>query len=275
MVALLGPIFAAAGRRRRQELHLTDEVCERGLAAIATVLAGSPPLARAELVARIAEQGVRIDPATQAPAHLFGYAAMRGLICRGPELPGPSYVLLDEWLGTPAGPVLDPDTAVAELAGRYLAGHGPATARDFAAWSGLPIGRARTGFGLVAADHTEVSVAGEPAYLPSTVDPDAPAEPVVRLLGQFDEYLLGFGSRDFTLDPAYAKRIQAGGGIITPAVLVDGRVAGTWRVDRKAGSLRVRVEPFTALPRGTNGRLAAEVTDIGRFLGGPATLVSG
>jgi hypothetical protein len=48
----------------------------------------------------------------------------------------------------------------------------------------------------------------------------------VRLIGQFDEYLLGYRSRDLILSPKFAKRIQAGGGFVQPAVLVDGYVAG-------------------------------------------------
>jgi hypothetical protein len=101
----------------------------------------------------------------------------------------------------------------------------------------------------------------------------SPAGPVVRLLGRFDDYLLGWRDRALILDPAFARRIQAGGGWIHPAVVADGRVAGTWRARRTGDRLEVTVEPFAGrLPRGTRPALEAETADLGRFLGVEASL---
>jgi hypothetical protein len=274
LVALLGPTFAAADRRRRLQLGLDDDLCERALAALPAVLAGGP-LARAELVGALAAKGVPIDPDGQAPAHLVAYAALRGLVCRGPDLRGDqaSYVLLEDWVGADRmRPPRDPDDALAELARRYLGGHGPAAPEDLAAWSGLPAGRARRAFELVAGELRPVELASPlwaPAGAPAV---RRPAAPVVRLLGRFDEYLLGWRGRDLILDPGYARRIQAGGGWIRPAVVVDGRVAGTWRARRAGGRLEVTVEPFGRLPSGSRPELEAEVADLGRFLGVEARL---
>jgi Winged helix DNA-binding domain len=276
LVALLGPGFAAGNRRRRLQLGLDDATCERALAALPAVLAGGP-LSRADLVAGLAAEGVEIAPKGQAPAHLVGYAAMRGLICRGPDLDGdePSYVLLDEWAR--AGRALGPDDALAELARRYLGGHGPATPEDLAAWSGLGLGRARRAFEVVAGELDEVELDGRPLWAPAgaTAGPpeDRPGGPVVRLLGRFDDYLLGWRSRDLVLAPAFAGRIHAGGGWIHPALVVDGRVAGTWRARRAGDRLELTVEPFGGrLPRGARPALEAEAADVGRFLAAEAVL---
>jgi hypothetical protein len=94
----------------------------------------------------------------------------------------------------------------------------------------------------------------------------------VRLLGRFDDYLLGWRGRDLILDPRHARRIQAGGGWIHPAVVVDGRVVGTWRARRAGDRLEVSVEPFGRLPAGSRPGLEAEVADLGRFLGVEARL---
>jgi winged helix DNA-binding protein len=273
LVALLGPVFAAAGRRRRLQLGLDDAVCRRAMAALPEVLAGGP-LSRAELVGRLAAEGVRIDPRGQAPAHLVAFAALSGLLCRGPDLDGDeaSYVLLEDWVG--AGPSRDPEDALAELARRYLGGHGPAAPEDLAAWSGLPAGRARRAFELVAGELREVDLAGRRLWALA----GAPAtrarsgRPPVRLLGRFDDYLLGWRDRELVLDPRFARRIQAGGGWVHPAVVVDGRVAGTWRARRAAGRLDLTVEPFGRLPAGTRPGLEAEAADLGRFLGLETTL---
>lgn len=266
IVGLLGPHVERTYRRRREQLGLDDDTCRRGLAAITTVLCGSRPLTRAELLAAIATEGVVIDPTDQAPAHLVLHAATRGLVCRGPEVgrDEPTYVLLDEWV--PPAPALDRDDALALLARRYLAGHGPAGAADLARWSGLPAGDARRALTLIAAELIELDVAGTSLVALASSDLEPPTDIPHRLLGRFDGYLLGYRSRDLILDTAYAKRILDGG-TIQAAVVVAGRIVGTWRLERRAKANVLEVAPFTTLPRGCRAALRAEAQDVGRFLG--------
>jgi hypothetical protein len=190
---------------------------------------------------------VHVDAATQAAPHLMLYAATSGLIARRAD---DTYALLAEELrGVRANRPAQP---VAELARRYLAAYAPAGAADFAAWSGLPIGMARD---VVEPAPKRPGRSG------------GPGEP--KLLGHWDGLLLGYRRRDLHLDPAHARAVQAGGGILRPIVLVDGRVAGTWRLDRGV----VTVEPFgrrpleSTLDVSVEASLTAEVADIGRFLG--------
>jgi hypothetical protein len=301
LIGLLGPIFAAKGRPRRLALGLDDALCEQALAVLRDVLAAGGPQTRAALAARLP-----IDRDGQAPAHLVAYAALRGVICRGSPVPGgrePTYVLLEDWLGGAPAPV-EEDDALARLARRYLAGHGPATARDLAAWSGIGLRRARRGFELIASELRqegeggglllseggggELREAGEAGAtvrsagtgdelhvdtdgrsLPAAAEPPSTrpsAGPQVALLGHFDPYLLGYASRDLVLDPRHAKRIQAGGGFIAPAVLLDGRVVGTWRRDRDEW-----LEPFEPLSDGVLAALERERGDAVRFLAAPSS----
>jgi hypothetical protein len=265
VVGLLGPYFAKGLFGRRRQLGLDEETTERGVRAVAAVLSGSRPLTRAELVARIAEHGVVIDPRTQAVPHLLGYAAMTGVICRGPglERDEPSYVLTREWLGEQ--PVIAEEEALTRLAARYLAGYGPAAAEDFAAWSGLPLGKARQGFGGLELE--PVTAAGEPAFvLAGTELPATARKPEVRLLGHFDAYLLGYRGRALAVPDGFEHRIRAGGGMIMPAVLVDGLAVGTWRQVRRKDGLRVIFEPFGAVADRVLPGLQDEVTDLGRFV---------
>lgn len=238
IVALLGPRFAHGLRGRRSRLGLDDDLSTRGAEVIAE--AARKPRSRAELVETLRTEGIDLDPRTQAPAHLIAYAAMTGLIQRGPDRGDdePTYVRLGDL------PAVDEPKALTRLAERYLAGHAPATAEDFAAWSGLPLGKARAGF-----------KDAEP--------PPAPTDPgrTVRLVGHFDAYLLGY--RDRPVPAGHARKLQAGGGFVMPAVIVDGKAVATWR--RARG--KVEVEPFGALPRGAADAVEAEIADIARFLG--------
>jgi hypothetical protein len=234
----VGAYFLARQAPRRRQLGLPDAACERGAGQLAAIL--TEPRTRAEIVER-----VDLDLHGQAAPYFLSYAALSGLICRGPERGAePTYVL--------AHPVDNGD----ELALRYLRGHGPSHPRDLAAWSGLPLTRSRTAFdtvrdllretkdGFVVADAAE----GEATE--------------VRLLGHFDAYLLGY--RDRPVPPEHAKAIQSGGGFVMPAISVGGRIVGTWR--RVSTQDRIEVTQFTTVPAG----LDAEVADLDRFLGRPS-----
>ena len=275
MTGLFGPVFAHRDRRRRLQLGLGDELCQRALTALASILAASPPLTRAELISELAVAGIEIDPRTQQPPHLLGYAAAQGLICRGPDRPGdePTYALLDDW--APDAPALSRDDALAELARRYLGGYGPAGRPDFGTWSGLPAADTRRAWELIAAETVPVTAAGaELAALAGAPLAGAPLAGTLlapRLLGHFDPLLMGYQDRALILDPVHARSIQAGGGFIQPTVLAGGRVAGTWRLNRGPSRARLVVEPFTALTGATRDALAAEAADVGRYLGTDVT----
>ncbi len=266
MLGLLGPVFAAAGRRRRLALGLDDELCERALVALRAILAEEGPLTRAQLVERLAQRGVAIDAAGQAPAHLVLLAALRGVVCRIGPPEQPRYTLLDDWLGAPPR-ALDEDAALAELTRRHLAAHGPATPADLAAWSGAGLRRARRGFELIAGELRELTSAAGPAWTLAGAARPARSRPRPALLGHFDPYLLGWASRDAVLDARFARRIQAGGGFIAPALLVDGRVAGSWRREQRGARLDVTLEPFAPLADEVLGALEREAAGVARFLG--------
>ncbi|MGW3244531.1 winged helix DNA-binding domain-containing protein [Streptomyces sp. NPDC001070] len=270
MNALLGPRYTAAARGRRAQLGLDGATLARALPALETVLAGRPPMPRDELVARLGEHGVRLDPRSQAPAHLLLYAAGAGLVCRGPEAAGDTstYVLREEWLAGVEGPDLDGDDALAELAVRHARAYGPVTEADLARWSGLPLGQARRGVTAAGSRLTTVAGPGGPMLVAAGTAPPPPAGPFVRLTGHFDPYLLGYRDRDLLLPPAAAPRIATGGGLLMPCVLADGLVVGTWRHAWHGGCLELRVEAFGDAPDdAVREGIAAEVADIGRFLG--------
>ena len=239
-LTVVGPMNLRADRRRREQLGLTDELCARAMDALPKILAGGRALTRAEIVAELAGHGIALELKSQQPPHLLAFAANSALICRGPDAARdePAYVLLDSWLKSQTVSP-DRDTALARLATCYFAAYAPATAADFAAWSGLSAADAKAAVALVRDTLEEADHDGLHLLLPRGIEP-APPERPERLLARFDPYLLGHRSRDLILDPAFAKRVNAGGGMIAATMLDAGRVVGTW----KQGSL----EPFEALP---------------------------
>ncbi len=249
------PLFTGNARRLAQE-GVSPAAAERGVAAIERALGEEGPLTRRQLAQRIEQAGV--PTAGQALVHLLMAACLRGIAVRGPMLDGEhAYALVHDWLGAPA-PV-DRERALAELARRYLVGHGPASDRDLAKWAGLPLRDARAGLSALARDLRE----RDDGLVALSARPSAAAElPPPKLLGPFDPLLLGWTSREALLGPH--RQIVTTNGLFRPFALVEGRAVGIWRMARGAVQLEA-LGPIT--PRAA-AALDAEAEAVVRFLGG-------
>jgi DNA glycosylase AlkZ-like len=248
------PLFTGNARRLAQE-GLTPGAVERGVATIERALAEEGPLSRLQLRDRIAAAGVRTGG--QALVHLLMLTSLRGLTVRGPMLDGKhAYVLVRDWLGSP-GPV-DRERALAELARRYLAGHGPADERDLARWAGLPLRDARAGFCAIASELLQRE--DGLLELAALLAPPAPP-PLPRLLGPFEPVLLGWCSRAELLG-AHEQRLVTSNGIFRPFAMVDGRAVAVWKMS--AGE--VVLEPFGGLTNSQRAALRVDAEDVLHFL---------
>jgi hypothetical protein len=245
-------LLTASTRRLRQE-GVSEKAAERGMETIERSLVEEGPLSGKQLKERL--EAAKVPIARQAFIHLMFLSALRGISVRGPMVAKQhAYVLVRDWLG-PQKPV-DRDAALAELARRYLVGHGPADDRDLARWAGLPLRDARGGLDAIAAELVEredglVDLAGR-----------APAEPhpAPRLLGAFDPLLLGWTSREEVVGPH--KLLVTINGIFRPFALVDGRAVAIWRY---AGG-KVTIEPLGKVTKKAAAALEADAGEVTRFL---------
>ena len=216
MVALLGPVGLRKSARRIAELGVGTDAA----AAAARTALKDGPLTRKELADAVRGAGVKLPDHPQVPAWLTGVVALRGEIIEGPAN---RFVLFDDWLPSGSAPA-DP---VVELARRHAHAHPPSAPQDFAAWSGLGMRAARGAYEQLELE--EVEVLGRRAWVPRALEP---APPHVRLLPMFDSYLLGHRDRSLILDPEHDKAVRPGGGILAATVVVNGRIEGTWKLER-------------------------------------------
>ena len=263
VLRLLAPRIIASTGRRYQQLGLNDDLCQRADRLVRHVLATHGPLSRAELAGHLAALGV--PPDGQASSHLIRHAALTGVLCYGPQRDGEAtYVLLDDWLPT-TGSRLDGDAALAELAHRYLAAHAPASAEDFATWSGLPATWARRAWGKLAESGVITEYGASTTLTRRMKEPrPTPSTPDVRMLPAYDNYLLGYRTRDASVPVLHQARVWPGGGVIRPTVLADGLVIATWARGSRAGS--IQVDTFATIPPKIEQGIGREKASVVLFL---------
>lgn len=246
------PLLTSCERRLRQE-GVAPEEGERAVALIEKALADEGPLTRLQLRERL--EAADVPLVRQALIHLLFFAAVRGVAVRGPVIgKDHAYVLVRDWLG-PAKPI-DRDTALAELARRYLVGHAPAGDRDLARWAGLPLRDARTGLAAIAPELVE----REDGLVHLAKHPPVAEVPGPRLLGAYEPVLLGWTSREAILGPHL--QLVTINGIFKPFAMVKGRAVATWRLNRG----EVTIEPLGRIGKQEIAALAADAADVERFM---------
>lgn len=254
---LCNAVVMRAAVKRRAALELDDDLVERARDEALTVLPQHPRgLSRAELFDRWTSLGVPTDKGR-------GYHVLAHLIGRTDLVHGPwngadqNVVSTHQWVG----PGHDMDTrfngdriaAVAELLRRYVTSHGPATHKDFAWWTKLPLKEIRAAWTLIS-DEFESGQGSDGEtrhWRPGLL---AEAEVLARdvrtpvLLPGFDEFILGYGDRLFAMSAEQHQLLVPGNnGVFRRSVVVDGTVRGVWARAGRPGSRTLTVEEFSTL----------------------------
>lgn len=155
--------------------------------------------------------------------------------------------VLTELRETRAEVLTDPGSGVQSLIRRHLSAHGPACRQDLAWWSGLALSVIDAGLRRLELELVEVAELDGRTYLDL---PDAPAATElqgVRLLPEFDCLLCGYDptSRGRFVDAEHYPLLwNRGNGLMKPPLLINGRIAGWWRLDGPSRRRQLEVHPF-------------------------------
>lgn len=226
----------AAGRHR--EFGIDSELLSRVGRELRLRLADAGRT-RAQLFDDLSALG--IDPSGQRGVHIIAALCIDAVLVQGPVVARDGsvareqlFVLADDHIPVVPAPA-DP---LAELFVRYIDGHGPATAADFAWWSGLPLGVARdaverAGHRVGEVDAGLFVAAARPRRARGADDA------AVHALPMFDEYYISYADRSPVADADASSRIGPGkNGMVRASLISDGRVIGAWTHSAAVGRHR-------------------------------------
>jgi Winged helix DNA-binding domain len=258
---------------------ITRKELERLIATIGKTLDGEL-LTREELAAEVARVSRSKTIAERIQGSWGAYlkpASFRGLLCFGPgEGQRVRFTAPATWV--PGGvPEVDPDEALREVTRRYLGAYAPATREDLGRWWAVSPAQARRMLEGLGDEAVEVDVDGEPCWMlvEHVTEAAGARKPpnIARLLPGFDQWAIGASrTAPAQLDPEHKARVYRPQGWISPVLLVNGRMDGVWRHERKGARLTVEIEPFGKLPAWARKQATAEAGRLVEHLGGDLEL---
>jgi hypothetical protein len=267
LTSLLAPGIVRRNARRYRELELDDTAFTKSQKVIRHAIEMHGPLTRSEIKTHFEKEAIPAE-GQQVP-YLLQRAALDGLLCQGPQRGSePTYVLVADWIGTQQ--TLDQAEALRLLAIRYFSSHGPATRQDFAWWGGLTAQETQSAIHsapevtLIEVDGVQYWVTGEP--------PLAETAEIGCLLPPFDEYLLGYKERSLVLDTAHAKRVNPGGGMLKPVVMVNGDILGIWGYKTSKQEIAVSIQLFADFGSREGDLIDLAASQFGHFKSKPVNV---
>jgi hypothetical protein len=228
-------------------------------------------LLREELAAEV----VRRVGATHEARLRSGFAFFLAELCQGPPRGAKvTFVRPDQWIE--GWREVGEQDALAEVARRFLRTYGPTRPADFREWFSGPVfkaAEARALFDSLGDELEEIDVEGHRAYVLPGDTAFPPPKPSLRLLPEYDVYVMGFRERDQLIPDVVREQIAAHGrgryegpaGV--PLIVVDGVAAGLWERKKRGKRLELRVMPTRRLTRLQRGELNEEAERMGAFTG--------
>ena len=179
-----------------------------------------------DFVTALVERDIRMDE------HRLSYhirmAETAGVLCSGELLPmKATYALAADKVKPTAR--IDRDEALMHLARKYFQSRQPATLEDFVWWSGLNISDCRKGIALLANTLHAEEWDGRTFYLTNDCRTRGFRKGRYLLIPPYDEYLIGYKSRDIVLPQEHRHKAHNNSGIFQPVIAHDGIICGNWK----------------------------------------------
>ena len=263
LLRLTAPRLIATSQAYYRQTELDEKLFTKSRKVFEKSLCGNNYLTRDELAqelsrAKIQASGIRL-------ALLVMRAELDAVIVSGPRRGKQfTYALVDE--RAPQSRDLERDEALAELARRYFASHGPALPQDFAWWSGLNAADARRAIELAAPALEHFSVANKTYWFVEPSKRVRAPSPHVLLLPNYDEYVVAYKDRSPILGASSPQAFVLGHALANHVIVKDGVVIGAFRRALSQTTLELEATLLEKLDSATNDALHAAAQRYANFL---------
>ena len=248
---------------KQQELDL--KTIRKSQQILQRTLENGQQLTRKEIAVALEKKGIALGD--MRLTFILLRAALDKVICLGARREKEfTYTLLDEWITAPKE-IMDHEEALAKLATIYFTGHGPATIKDFAWWTGITATEAKKGLEMIQVQLTSTNTDGQTYWMAPGITPDKNKVKGVFLLPGFDEYLLGYTDRSAAMeDEIFRKVVYTKNGLFNPTIVVNGRIEGLWKRTIKKNSVVIDLQPFTPFSKARLNAVAVQAKRYAKFL---------
>ena len=212
------------------KISIPDEEVRRIREVLLQTAADKGSVTKEDFIQALAEKDIHMDD------HRLSYhirmAEIFGFLCSGDLLPMKATYALTADTVKPHTK-MDRDEALMLFTRKYFQSRQPATLEDFVWWSGLNISDCRRGIELLG-NYLHVETVCTPSlphrefYLTNDCRTRGFRKGKYLLIPPYDEYLIGYKSRDIVLLPDYKHKAHNNSGIFQPVITKDGVICGNW-----------------------------------------------
>ena len=227
MIDLFAPkaIAVTKGWMNSNKISIPDDELMRVRDILIQSATDKRSVTKEDFILALAERNLQMDD------HRLSYhirmAELSGVLCSGDLLPmKATYALAADKMKSSVK--MERDEALAHFTRKYFQSRQPATLEDFVWWSGLNISDCRKGIALLG-DYIHVErYRGREFYLTDDCRKRGFRKGKFLLIPPYDEYLIGYKSRDIVLPPEHRHHAHNNSGIFQPVIAYDGTICGNW-----------------------------------------------
>lgn len=262
---LTSPRVHQANKMYYTKFNLDAKLFAKAEKIIEKALRGNNFLTREELTQQLEENKIKGDRITMT--YIMMHAELESLICSGPRKGKQfSYALMEDRASVKKN--ISRDMALKKLTDLYFHSRGPATAHDYAWWSGLTLKDVRAGIEMLDTSYEKEIIDGQEYFFQPKPIPEVKGKQSTFLIPDYDEYGISYKDRSFYHHPKWKETEVLSNANYFHAIAVDGYFGGSWNKKVSGKKIVLTTNPFSSLSKSQLSNVDKAVKAYQKFFAG-------
>jgi DNA glycosylase AlkZ-like len=262
IIELTAPHIRSSLNSRHKFLGFSKSIINKCFKIIEESLANGKHLTREAIMTELKK--AKIDVSENRSSHIMLMAELDQLVCSGTAKgKKQTYALFNERV--PKSKSLKREEALAKLAERYFASHGPATLQDFVWWSGLPVADARNAIEMIKSKFISEKINKKEYWFADSIKIPKKVKESVYLLPAYDEFTISYRDRSAVHNHNMIDKAISNNGIFRPIIVVNGQVVGLWKTVKTKDKLNITIEYFVKQDKVVKGLIEMKIREYRDF----------